>query len=102
MVVAHPRLCIVSFTDPEGLSHMVQVSASTLYEAAVLGVTEFRRSGFHEVHIGPGTQLRVTVKQSEATHEIQFGKLEEWLNGGARSPNEQVTKAGLRKLLAGR
>ena len=25
----------------------------------------------------------------------------EWLTGGARSPNEQVTKARLRKVLAG-
>jgi hypothetical protein len=53
-----------------------------------------------EVHIGPGTRLRVVVKQPEATHEIQFGKLREWLEGGARSPNEQVTKARLRKVLS--
>jgi hypothetical protein len=59
----------------------------------VLAVAEFRRAGLFEVHIGPGTRLRVAVKQSEATHELQFGKLEEWLTGGARSPNEQVTKA---------
>jgi hypothetical protein len=34
-------------------------------------------------------------------HEIHFGKLKEWLDGGAKSPNEQVTKARLRKVLAG-
>jgi hypothetical protein len=39
----------------------------------------------------------VTVKQPEAVHEVQFGKLQEWLEG-ARSPNEQVTKARLRKV----
>jgi hypothetical protein len=43
----------------------------------------------------------VAVKQPEAMHELQFGKLQEWLEGGARSPNEQVSKARLRKVLAG-
>ena len=96
------RICTVSFTDSEGLSHAVDVTAATLYEAVVLGVAEFRRAGLFEVHVGPGTRLRVVVKQPEAAHEIQFGKLQEWLNGGARSPNEQVMKARLRKMLMGR
>ena len=79
----------------------LDVTATTLYEAAVLAVAEFRRAGLYDIHIRPGTRLRVAVKQPEATHELQFGKLEEWLTGGARSPNEQVTKARLRKVLAG-
>ena len=41
------------------------------------------------------------MKQPEAAHEVQFGKLEEWLTGGTKSPNEEVTKARLRKVLAG-
>ena len=85
MFVAQHRICTVSFTDPEGLSHSVDVTATTLYEAAVLAVAEFRRTGLFEVHIGPGTWLRVAVKQPEAAHEVQFGKLEEWLTGGAKS-----------------
>ena len=80
----------------------MDVSASTLYEAAVFAVSEFRRARLFDVHVGSGTRLRVAVKQPEATHEVQFGKLQEWLDGGARSPNEQVTKARLRKVLAGK
>lgn len=95
------RICTVSFTDPEGIWHAVDVTAATLYEAAVLAVAEFRRAGLFEVYIGPRTRLRVAVKQPEAVHELQFGKLQEWLEGGAKSPNEQVTKAKLRKVLAG-
>jgi hypothetical protein len=53
----------VSFNDPEGISHAVDVTAATLYEAAALAVAEFRRVGLFEVHIGPGTRLRVAVKQ---------------------------------------
>jgi hypothetical protein len=54
-----------------------------------------------KLHEPDGTRLRVAVKTLEAVHEIQFGKLQDWLDGGARSPNEQVTKAWLQKMLAG-
>jgi hypothetical protein len=86
------RICTVSFTDSEGFSHAVDVTAATLYEAAVLTVAEFRRAGLHEVTVGPGTRLRFAVKRPEAAHEVRFGRLQEWLEGGAKSPNERVTK----------
>lgn len=99
--MAQQRICTVSFTDSEGISHSVDVSATTLYEAAVFAVVEFRRASLFDAHVGPGTRLRVAVKQPEATHEVQFGKLQEWLEGSARSPNQQIVKARLRRILAG-
>ena len=71
--MAQPRICIVSFTDPEGISHSVEVPAATLYEAAVFAVAEFRKAGLFEVHIGPGSRLRVAVKPPRAVHERKFG-----------------------------
>ena len=38
--------CRVSFTDGADVTHTVTVSASSLYEAAALGIAEFKRSGF--------------------------------------------------------
>jgi hypothetical protein len=72
-----------------------------LYEAAVLAVAEFRRAHLFDAHVGPGTRLIVSVKQPEVKHEVQFGKLQGWLHGGARSPNEQIVKARLREVLDG-
>lgn len=43
----------------------------------MLAVCEFRCVGLFEIHIGPGTRFRVTVKQPAATNEIQFGKPQE-------------------------
>jgi hypothetical protein len=40
------RTCLVSFTDSENIRHAVEVSATTLYDAAVLAMAEFRRCGF--------------------------------------------------------
>lgn len=49
-----------------------------------VGVSLDKRADDENVHVGPGTWLRVAVKQPEAVHEIRFGKLQEWLDGGAR------------------
>jgi hypothetical protein len=45
-LVPTARTCLVSFTDSGGVHHAVEVSASTLYEAAALAIAEFRRCGF--------------------------------------------------------
>jgi hypothetical protein len=42
--VVDGHLSRVSFTDPEGVTHSVVVSAATVYEAAALAVAEFRRA----------------------------------------------------------
>lgn len=80
--------------------HSVEVAAASLYEAAGLAVAKFRKCEFHGLHIGPGTVLTVAVKQPEAIHEIRFGKLQEWLEGGVASPKEQVMKVRIREALA--
>ncbi len=43
--VPGPRACVVSFTDPEGLTHSVEVVGESLFQAAALAVAEFRRVG---------------------------------------------------------
>jgi len=44
--VPSARTCLVSFIDSEGIRHSVEVTASTLYQAAALAIGDFRRSGF--------------------------------------------------------
>jgi hypothetical protein len=79
----------------------VEVVASTLYEAATLAMAEFRRCGFTENAPGVATRLRVEIKQPSTTHEVQWGKVEAWLQGDGRSPAEQRAKIRLRELLRG-
>jgi hypothetical protein len=93
------RTCLVSFTDTNGIRHAVEVAAVTLYEAAVLAMAEFRRCGFTTDAPGPATRLTVTVKAPGTTHEIQWGRIETWLQSGGRSPNEQAVKTRLSQLL---
>ena len=68
------RICLVSFTDTNGIRHAVEVAASTLYEAATLAMAHFRRCGFTENAPGPATRLTVTVKGPSTSHEVQWGR----------------------------
>jgi len=95
------QLCVVSFSDSEGIEHGVRVAAGSLYEAAVMAMAEFRRCGLAEANFGPGTRLRIRVKAPEAEHTISVGKVRSWLDGGARSPSERVQKNRLKELLSG-
>jgi hypothetical protein len=87
-------LCVVSFVDG-GMRHTVEVQADSLYEAAVLAVRTFR---LHDCDPGPGRELAVEVRSS-VTHTITLKKIQDWLNGGAKSPKEAVLKERLRELL---
>ncbi len=42
----------------------------------------------------------MTVKSPAARHELTMAKLESWLAGGAKSPNEQVQTKRLKESLA--
>jgi hypothetical protein len=98
------RVCVVSFIDSEGVEHAVQVSGASLYEAAVMGMAEFRRCGFAEASFGPAARLKVRVKSPEAEHTVSVGKMTRWLEGGERSPSERspserIEKNRLKQLL---
>lgn len=93
------RICSVSFTDSTGVRHSVEVPASTLYEAAVLAIVEFRRCGFTDAVVGSGTRLSVTAAAPATTHEVVVSKLEAWLHSGGKSPIEQVLTGRLRELI---
>ena len=96
--VATAHTCVVSFTDTNGIRHAVEVVATTLYEAAVLAMAEFRRCGFTENAPGSATRLNVCVKSPSTSHEVQWGKVETWIQSPGK-PNEQTMKHRLRELL---
>ena len=82
--VPTPRICLVSFTDTNGIRHAVEVAAGTLYEVATLAMAEFRRCGFTEDAPGPATRLKVTLRAPSTSHEVQWGKVEVWLQSAGK------------------
>jgi hypothetical protein len=86
--------CFVSYLDLSGIRHQVEVEAGSLYEAAALAVKAFRD---HDCEPGPLSQLEIEIRTS-VTHTLTVKKLNEWLNGGAKTPRDVVMKDRLREL----
>ena len=90
------RSCRVSYQDLEGIKHSVEVTAETLYEAAVLGMTTLRAAGWLNA---PNLTIEVTVRAPEATHSISNAVLAAWLSRSGKSPREQALKSRLREFM---
>ena len=87
--------CLVSYLDTSGIRHSVEVDAQSLYEAAVLAIRVFRE---HDCEPREANRLEIEVRSS-VVHTLTMRKIHDWLNGGAKTPKEAVTKERLRELL---
>jgi hypothetical protein len=59
-----PR-CVVSFVDSDGIRHAVEVEAESLFEAAALAISAFRR---HECEPAPVSKLDIEITSTVKTH----------------------------------
>ena len=53
----------------------MDITTSTLDEAAVIGRADFGRHGFADTTFGSATKLNVRVKAPEASHVVSVGKV---------------------------
>jgi hypothetical protein len=93
------RSCSVSFVGPTGIRHSVDVTAESLYEAAILGVAALRADGWAE-QIAPGMRLEVHVRAPATIHCVTIMQLRRWCEGICVSPEETLKKRKLRAMLA--
>ncbi len=93
------RTCRVSFIDTQGMTHSVRVSATSLFEAAALGLAEFRKCAMMDAAPGPASRVTVVVESPGTAHEIPMQRLTAWLDTNGRSPAEQAVKVRLRELM---
>ena len=92
------RTCTVSFLGPSGVRHSVEVTAASVYEAAALGVSALRNSGWTDV-IAPGTELEIQVRGPATSHRLTVRQIQRWCDGVAASPDETLKKRRLKELL---
>lgn len=93
------RLCRVSFTDASGIKHSVQVTADSLFEAAVRGVKALRAGEWNDPP-GRAAVLDIEISDPGVRHSVSLQHVARWLNGASSSPRESMKKIALRKLLA--
>ena len=92
------RTCTVSFTGASGISHSVDVTAESVYEAAALGVSALRKNGWAEA-VALGTELEIHVREPPTCHRITVHQIHRWCDGTAASPDETLKKRRLKQLL---
>ena len=94
------KTCTVSFTGPSGVCHSVEVSADSLYEAAIVGFSLLKQDGWVDP-VAPGSRLEIQVRHPATTHSVSLAQLRRWVEGIAVSPDETLKKRKLKALLAG-
>src|SRR5438309_11524365 len=83
--MGQPRKCAVSFRDGEGVEHLAEVTAESLYEAGALALQQFRRAEWsREASLDAGT-LRVEVCES-TFYKVKMPELEAWLRPTVGAP----------------
>jgi hypothetical protein len=89
------RSCVVSYRDFEGITHSIEVTAETLYEAAILGMKAMKVGRWRDA---PNLEIEVKVKHPETRYTMSNAVLAAWLSRNGKSPKEQAIKTRLREL----
>ena len=95
-------LCRVSYRDPEGIEHAVEVEGESLYEAVARAVNRFRRDdGWCMDPPGSSCQLSVKMlKDAPITYTVALKKVVEFaLHGTAKGPSDTLRKKRIKDLL---
>jgi len=97
--VGQPRKCLVSFRDGEGVEHVAEVTAESLYEASALALQQFRRTEWsREASLDTGS-LRVEVCES-TFYNVKVVELEAWLKRTGGAPRDVAARRNIQSRLA--
>lgn len=96
--MSQPKLCHVSFRDSEGVEHVAEVAAESLYEAGALALQQFRRADWSREESLDAGALRVEVCES-TFYTLKVAALEAWLKRAGGSPREMTMRQAIKKRL---
>jgi hypothetical protein len=88
------RECQVSFSDGKGVQHRVTVQASSVLEAAGLGLKRVREQEMLDSDDGFG-EIKVEISTT-TIHTVPIYKLREWRDSHGTSPRDMSRKANTR------
>jgi|SRR6516165_1830002 hypothetical protein len=93
------RSCRVSIKDIEGMTHTVEVTASSVYEAVAQGLATFRRDQCVAGLPGGLNTVKVSVANVRVDHEVKMRDFEKWLEKHGGSPREVMDRQRIRAIL---
>jgi hypothetical protein len=92
------KKCRVSFKDSDGVEHVAEVVAESLYEASALALKQFRRSDWSREASFETGMLRVEVCET-TSYSLLVSDLEAWLKKSGGSPREMTMRNSIRSKL---
>jgi hypothetical protein len=93
------RSCRVTIQDMDGVSHTVEVTAATLYEAVAQGLAAIRGNEW-VAGIAEGFDVvKVSVADVRVEHEVKLGDFTKWLDRTGGSPREVSDRHRIRQIL---
>ena len=93
------RSCRVTIQDMDGVSHTVEVTAATLYEAVAQGLAAIRGNEW-VAGIAQGLNVvKVSVADVRVEHEVKLGDFTKWLERTGGSPREVSDRQRIRSIL---
>src|ERR1700722_10721384 len=93
------RSCKVTILDMEGVTHTVEVTAETLYEAVALGLAAIRADEW-VTGIAQGLNaVKVRVTSVSVEHEVKLIDFTQWLDSTGGSPREMSDRKRIRSIL---
>jgi len=93
------RSCRVTIQDMDGVSHTVEVTAATLYEAVAQGLAAIRGNDW-VAGIAQGLNVvKVSVADVRVEHEVKLMDFTKWVDRTGGSPREISDRQRIRSIL---
>lgn len=93
------RSCRVTIRDLDGVSHTVEVTASTLYEAVAQGLAAVRGNEWVAGIAQGFNVVKVSVADVRVEHEVKLVNFTKWLERTGGSPREVSDRHRIRSIL---
>ena len=93
------KVCIVKLVDFHDVEHSVRVRASSVYEAALIGLRRLERMGW-ESNGKQIADLTVEVWETPTIHRVNIERMLQWLKQPGKTPKEMIRKDRLRAIIS--
>src|SRR5438045_5611642 len=93
------RSCRVTIQDMDGVSHTVEVTATTLYEEVAQGLAAIRGNEWVAGIAQGFNVVKVSVADVRVEHEVKLGDFTKWLDGTGGSPRDVSHRHRIRSIL---
>ena len=83
----------------EDVTHTVQVSAGTLYEAIALGLRAIKKDTWTGDIPEGLNRITVQIMEDPIEHSVDVQTFKNWLRRDGNSPSDRIARAKIREIL---